>query len=304
VSGDAILNYPLGYRGVVFNEHRNSSGVLDRTKALDTILVERFDFSPLEFRDQRDGLHLLMGGDLGVVSSEFRFISIAGTVVGSTSSKFEDRIAKLSSALDPENAVADDAATRGTSIFDFYSPSDEAGYTGPIRECFFARPTGLPAIYERRGQGLTALFAGQLICVPPRRYLYTAEAKVANAGNSWTVAIPNWTAAMGAPTSGVVTLVLTAAGSNPCVLQYVDTMTGTTYTLNLNLSGIGGGAHSVTVDVANNIVKVDGTRNDAIRTSAVDSGVWQINAGGGTFSVPSGRTNLTSATLAYRQARS
>ncbi len=307
----AILSYPIAWRGgdagsgITLQGHRDTSGnlVSATVDTQDYIEVEKFDFSPLDFRDQRDGLHLLFGGDLGLVSSEFRYVSIQGNVKGSTAAKLEDRVAKLLGVFDPENCQAASATTRGVLPLDFYCPTEEAGYTPLVRELFQGRPTGLPVIFERRAEGYAMQFALQLVCPDPRRYLYTAESKVANAGNGYSIAIPNWTARMGAPTTGVITLALTAAGANPCTLRYVDTASGITKNLNLNLSGIGGGAHTVTVDVETGEIKLDGTNNAALRTSAVDTAQWIVNAGGGTFSVPAGTTNLTSATLAYRQAR-
>jgi hypothetical protein len=301
----AILSFPIGYRGFTLNEHRTSGGAITAANVENTVMVEKFDFSPLEFRDQRDGLHLLMGGDLGMVSDQFRYVSIAGIIKGSSAALLEDRVAKFLSAFHPVNCFAASPTTRGVHDLDFYCPTatPPSGYSSPVRELFKGRPTGLPAVFERRGSGYQMQFAAQLICPDTRRYLYTAEAKVANAGNAWSIAVPNWTSALGAPTTGIVTLELTGAGSSNCTLWYADTLTGVTTVLVLDLSGLGVGAHTITVDVQNNIIKEGSTRKDSLRTSAVDTGFWQVNAGGGTFSVPAGRTNLTSATFASRQAR-
>lgn len=304
----AILSYPIAYRGgdggggITLNNHRTTAGAQTPNVA-DAYVVEKFDFSPIEFRDQRDGLHLLMGGDLGAVSDEFRFLSITGYINGSTGAKLEDRVAKLEAMFNPVNCVAASPSTRGVLPLDFYCPTEVPPVgVSPVHELFSGRPSGIPAVYERRGVGLSMVFALQLICPDTGRYLYTAESKQVTPGAP-SIAIPNWTAAMGAPTKGIITIVMTAAGSNPLVLRYVDTLTGVTTNLNLNLSGIGGGAHTITVDVGSGIIKLDGTANAALRTSAVDTCIWQINAGGGTFSIPSGTSNVTSATLAYRQAR-
>lgn len=299
-----ILSHPLGYRGLVLNGQRNSSGALVEANLNKTILVERFDFSALEFRDQRDGLHLLLGGDLGAVSAEFRYISLSGTIMGDTAGDLEDRVANFLSIFHPENCYAASPSTKGVHDLDFYTPTlvPPSGYTSPVREIFKGRPTALPAVFERRATGYAMVFAAQIICPDTRRYLYTAEAKAANTGNSFSVAIPNWTTTTGAATTGIITLVLTAAGHASCTLRYVDTLTGTTTDLVLDLSGIGAGAHTITVDVGTGVIKEGSTRKDELRTSAVDTGIWQVNAGGGTFSVIN-TTNLTSATFAYRQAR-
>lgn len=293
----------MGYRSLAINAQRDTDGALVRANLQDAIVVEKFDFSPLDFRDQRDGLHLMLGGDLGVVSGEFRFVSMLGYVIASTSAKLEDRCATLMSTFDPENCVAAFPSTRGVSALDFYTPTDAVGYTPKVREVFYGRPTGIPAVFARRGEGYTRNFALQIICPDVRRYLYTAESKVANSAGGWSVAIPNWTAAMGAPTKATCQLVLTGTGSSNCTLRYVDTLTGVTTDLVLDLSGLSAAAHTIDVDLGTGTIKEGSTYKANLRTSAVNTGVWQINAGGGTFSVPTGRTALTSATLAYRQAR-
>lgn len=300
-----IVAYPMGFRSLALNNQRDTAGAFVRASERDATVVEKFDFSPLDFRDQRDGLHLMLGGDLGVVSGEFRFVSMLGYLVGSTAAKLEDRVAALMSAFDPENCVAASPSTRGVHALDFYCPTDSppTGHSSPVREVFYGRPTGLPAVFERRGEGYVKNFALQLICPDVRRYLYTAESKAATSGNSWTVTIPNWAAATGAPTKATVQLVLTGTGSSNCTLRYVDTLTSVTTDLVLDLSGLSAAAHTLDIDLGTGTIKEGSTYKANLRTSAVNTGVWQINAGGGTFSVPTGRTALTSATLAYRQAR-
>jgi hypothetical protein len=300
----AIIEYPMGYRGLVLNEHRNTDGSIDVSQQKDTIIVDRFDFSPILFRDQRDGLHLMYGGDLGVVSSEFRFVNVQGSIAGSTWAALEDRLAKLNAAFHPENAVWDNPSTRGIDLFDFYSPTEESGYVSPVRECFFGRPTGIPQTFEQRAPSRSRRFAVELICTPPGRYLYTAESRTANAGNSWIVTLPNWTEAQGYGVSPILTLVLTGAGSNGCTIWYrLNDDTTIIAALVLDLSGLGVGAHTIVVDVGNGTIREGSTRKDNLRTSAVDTGVWQLQPGGGKLLVVSGRTNLTSVTATYRQAR-
>lgn len=298
---DASLNALIG-----LNDHRDTAGALLFSGAPPAAyVVTRLDFSQLEFRDQRDGLHLLYGGDLGVVSSEFRFVSLQGMIVETSPALLEDRIAKLMSAFQPETMVARSVATRGVLPLDFYCPTNEAGYSPLVHEVFFGRSTGIPAVFDRKGNGLGAIFALQLICPDTRRYLYTPESKVANTGNSYSIALPNWTAAQGADVAPVVTLVLTAAGGATTTIRYVDTLLGTTTDMQLKLDTIGGGAHTVVVDMATYKITLDGARRDDLRISAVNT-FWRIGAGGGTLSVPNtggGRTNLTSATAVYRQAR-
>lgn len=303
MAGSRIVDFPIGWGGLLtLNEHRDTSGVIDPTKVDDTILVDRFDFSTITFRDQRDGMHLLLGGDLGLVSSEFRFVSLLGKVLGSTGAKFEDKVAKFLGAFHPESDVLRSPTTRGVLPLDFYCPTEEVGYTSPVREVFYGRPVGIPSIFERRGDGLGAQFAAEIICPDTRRYLYTPESKACNSGNSWSIALPNWTTLMGADTAGVITLVLTGAGSSNCTLRYVDTAQAITTDLVLDLTGIGSGSHTIVIDMAKMTIKEGSTKKASLRTSAVDT-FWRIGPGGGTFSVPTGRTNLTSATIAYRQAR-
>lgn len=300
----AILDRPIGWASglVTFNEHLDADGVVDPTKVNDTYLVDRFDFSPIQFRDQRDGLHLLIGGDLGLVSSEFRFLRIGGFVKASTWAALEDRIAKLFAAFHPENAVAASPTTRGTRPLDFYSPTAEApaGYSDPVRELFYGRPAGLPAVFERRGSGLAVPFALELVCTPPGRYMYAAESKVANAGNGWSVALPNWTAGQGYAVYPTLTLVLTSTGANDCTVRYVEG--SVTTDLVLDLSGLSASAHTIVVELRDGTAKEGATRKDNLITSTPDK-FWRVGPGGGTMSVPAGQTNLTSVTAAYRQAR-
>ncbi len=238
------------------------------------------------------------------MSSEFRFISIVGTILGSTPAAMEDRIAKLLAAFHPENAVAASPSTRGVTAYDFYTPTGEApsGYTSPVHELFYGRSTGLPQVYARVASGLSTVFAAQIICPDTRRYMYTAESKACNSGNSYSIAVPNWSTSQGADVAPTITLALTGAGSSACKLRYVDTALATTTDLILDLSGIGSGSHTVVVDMANMLITLDGSHAANLRTSDVLT-FWRIGPGGGTFSVPSGTTNLTSATAAYRQAR-
>jgi hypothetical protein len=119
----AILSFPIGYRGFTLNEHRTSGGAITAANVENTVMVEKFDFSPLEFRDQRDGLHLLMGGDLGMVSDQFRYVSIAGIIKGSSAALLEDRVAKFLSAFHPVNCFAASPTTRGVHDLDFYCPT-------------------------------------------------------------------------------------------------------------------------------------------------------------------------------------
>ena len=69
-----LYSFPLAYRGLTLNEHRTAAGALDATKEADTIRVDRFDFSRLQQRDQREPLNLLTGGDLGDASPTFRYL--------------------------------------------------------------------------------------------------------------------------------------------------------------------------------------------------------------------------------------
>lgn len=306
-----IADYPITLRDLsfntrfAFNEHVSTAGVIDRTKAQSTLRVQKFDPNNIEYRDQRDGLHLLYGGDLGVVSGEFRFVQWSGVIVDTSPALLEDRVARLESALNPENMFAAAPSTRGVMPLDFYCPTSEAGYSPIVHEVIYGRSTGMPAVYDRIGSGLGAVFACQLICPNTRRFLYTAESKAANSGNSYQIALPNWTAAMGASVAALVTLVLTGAGGATTTVRYVDTALATTTDFNLNLSGIGGGAHTVAIDMGSGAVTLDGARRDDLMISAVDT-TWRIGPGGGTMSIPNtggGRTNLTSATAVYRQAR-
>lgn len=312
-----VLDYPIGYRSLVtLNEHRSTAGAEVVAQRLSTYLVERFDFSRLQLRDQKSGLHLVSGGDFGAATKVFRFISLLGMVKDTTQALLEDRISRLIQTFDIEEAQYASITTQGVSRLDFYSPTNApaSGFTSPVHEMFLCRPNAHPQIFERRGNSLSVMFALELVCADHRRYLYASTTKTANAGNSWSVACPNWDANMGEMTYPVLTLTLTGTGSAACTIVFTPTTVGSAVTLVLDLSSLSAAAHTVDIDTITGMAYLDGsinpltrvatgTRRDDFLTSDPDTILLGFARNGGVLTVPSGRTALTSVAAEYRQAR-
>lgn len=292
-----ITDFPLGYRGVTFNQHRTAAGAYDSTYEKDTIVLDQFDFSRVQVRDQREGLHALSGGDLGVGTEVFRYLSVAGVIKGSTGEGFEDKVAAVIRALSLDEAQLDSPSTEGVSAFDFYCPTaySGTGIASPVREKFLARPAASLAWIERAQQGLTARFAAELVCPDPRRYLYTATSVTLSSGAGFSNrTLPNWNTTMGRKVYPLITL--TMAGAGHASLTITD---GTT-SLVLNMSAETSG--TFTVDMATGIIKKSSTKRADLRTSGVNT-YWGVPAGGLTTVTMTNTTNVTSAVFSYNQAR-
>lgn len=294
--GGRITDFPIGFRGVTFNRHRTTAGAYDQTYEKDNILISSFDFSRVQIRDQREGLHALTGGDLGVGNEVFRYVSLSGKIKSSTGEKLEDAIAAVSRAFNIEEAQLDSPSTEGVSDLDFYCPTEYSGtgVTSPVHEKFLARPADAPAWVERLHDGLSAVFAAQVVCPDPRRYLYTGTGVLFSAGAGWTQALPNWNATMGRKVYPVITVVLSGAGN--AAMTFSD---GTTSFVG-DFSGETAG--TFTIDMATGIIKKGTTKKAYIRTSAVDT-YWGIPAGGVAAAAITNRTNVTSVAFQYNQAR-
>lgn len=310
-----VLDFPVGYRGWVGNEHRSAAGVEVPAQRLATCLIERFDFSRLQLRDQKSGLHLVSGGDFGSATKVFRFISLLGTIKDTSMALLEDRASRLTQTFDIEESQYASPTTSGVSRLDFYSPTaaPPSGFASPVHECFLARPNAHPQVFERRGNSLAVMFALELVCADHRRYLYDPTAKTANAANAWSIACPNWDANMGEQTFPVLTFTLTGTGSIDCTATFTPTTVGSATSLVLDLTSLAASAHTVDVDMMTGRIYLDGsinpltrvatgTRRDDLLVSDPDT-FWSIPRNGGTFTVPTGRTALTSVKAEFRQAR-
>lgn len=291
------VDFPIGFRGLVLNEHRDVAGDPIRTAMESTYEVTLFDFSALSIRDQVEGLHVDSGADLGVASKEHRRLALRGLVKGETAADLEDRVAALFNAFDVEEAIRATPSTKGVSVLDFYCPTANAptGFTSPVHEAFFARPRGWPVVYERKSQGLAYLWAAELICEDPLRYLYDETSVVFNTANGWSLAMPNWAAGQGVLTFPVLELVLTGAGH--AALTISDGATS----LVLDMSTATAGTFTVDMKTTE-IIKVGVGQRNHVRTSGLDS-FFGVPAGGATWAITN-RTNLTSVTATYRMARS
>jgi hypothetical protein len=305
-----LYDFPQGYRGLVLNEHRTSGGALDMTKEKDTIRVDRFDFSRLQQRDQREPLNILTGGDLGDASATFRYLSIAGMIRAQTGMLLSDKIAQLLQAFNIEESLAAFPTTDGQSPFTFtdvtlVNNGRGTAYTDPsngtsgfyVLEKFLCRPAGFPIITQRRSGGDSAAFAVELICSDPRRYCNTPEAVVLNSGNGYSATCPNWNSLTGWAAPFVATIVTSASGSAAFSLNVTGDGVNA---LVLDLSAVG--AATLTFDSATGLIKIASTHHAELRTSPLATLFARIPRGGNT-AVATNTTNITSVTIAYSQAR-
>lgn len=292
-----VTDFPIGYRGVTANEHRSTAGGYVVASEKDTTIVQQFDFSRLQLRDQREGLHAASGGDLGVGTEVFRYLSLVFKHKGSTGEALEDRLAAYLRAFNIEEAQLDSPTTEGVSALDFYCPTaySGTGVSSPVREKFLARPAAGPAWVSRAQDGLTALMGVELVCPDPRRYLYTATSVTLSSGAGFSNrTLPNWNTTMGRKVYPLITL--TMSGNGHASLTITD---GTT-SLVLNMSAAGAG--TFTIDMATGIIKKSTTKRADLRSSGVNT-FWGVPAGGLTTVSMTNTTNVTSAVFSYNQAR-
>ena len=291
-----ITDFPIGFRGYTFNAHRTAAGAYSPAAEKDTTVVQQLDISPIQLRDQREALHGAVGGDFGTANEIFRFITLVGKIKASTGEKFEDAIAKISRVGSVSEALLDYPSTMGASALDFYSPTEVAatGIASPVREKFMVRPAGPMAWLERSHEGLTALFSLPLVAADPRRLLYTATTVTFSSGAGWTQALPNWTTTMGMKVYPVITVVLSGAGH--ASMTFSDGTTSLVCDFSAETAG------TFTIDMATQLITKGTTKKAYIRTSDVNS-YWGIPAGGVAAAAVTNRTNVSSVTFTYHQAR-
>lgn len=305
-----VYSFPFAYRSLTLNEHRTSAGALDPTKETNTIRVDRFDFSRLQQRDQREPLNLLTGGDLGDAAPTFRYLSLAGMIKGSNGMKLSDKIGALLQTFNVEEAQLESPSTDGLLPLTFTDVTElnngrgtawtdprtgEAGFY--VVEKFLARPAGFPIVTQRRSGGDSAGFAVELVCADPRRYCNTAEAVVLNSGNGFEAGASNWDTAQGWAVPMIVTIVTSANGASNFAFNAPTDAVGQ---LVLDLSAVG--AATIVVDTALGTIKIGSTHRADLRTSTVDTLFARVPRGGGNVKA-SNTTNVTSVTVAYNQAR-
>lgn len=304
-----VYSFPFGYRNLTLNGHRSAAGALIEANLGNSIRVDRFDFSRIQQQDQRESFHLITGGDLGDATAAFRFLSVAGSIVASSGAKLDDWISQLFSTFDVEECQIASPSTNGVLPFTFYGVTETvtgrgASFTDPVtglvageflKERFLARPSGFPIITQRRSGGDTALFALELACPDPRRYIDTAESVVANAGNGYSATAFNWSAALGKALRPLITVVMSGNGASNLTIA----IAGGGGPLVLNMSAAGAGTW--VIDTATGLITKAGVHQASLRTSAVDSFPF-LKAGSSLVTVTN-TTNVTSVTLDYRQAR-
>lgn len=289
-----ISDFPIGLRGYTFNKHRTTAGAYDDTYQSDTTIVQSFDFSPVQVRDQREALHAVTGGDFGTGNEVFRFLSLLVKIKASTGENLEDEIAKIVRLGSLGEALLDYPTTMGASALDFYCPTNisATGIATPVREKFLVRPAGPTAWVERSHDSLTALASLSMVAADPRRYLYTAT--TVSFTNTSPQALPNWTTTLGYKVYPVVTLVMSGNGSASLTIS-----DGTT-SLVLDMSAAGAG--TFTIDMGTGIIKKGTTVRADLRSSGVNT-YWGIPAGGVAAATITNRTNITTSTMTYNQSR-
>lgn len=305
-----VYNFPFGYRSLVMNAHRTATGAEDATRLADTIRVNAFDFSRLQQQDQREAFNLVSGGDVGDATLAFRFLSIGGVIRASNGSKLTDRISEIEATFDVEEAQLASAATAGVLPFTFTDVTEVVtgrgtAYTDPVsqlvtgewvKERFYARPAAYPIITQRRSGGDTALFACELACPDPRRYLDVAESVVLNAGNGFSATCPNWNALMGKTVAPLLTIVMAGNGAANLTIDAAGDLAGP---LILNMAAAGAG--TFTVDSATGRIQKAGVDRADLRASAVNT--YPAIKPGGAVVAATNTANLTTVTISYRQAR-
>lgn len=299
MAGAGVFDFPFTYRSLTLNGHRTTAGALNIGAAeADTYRVERFDPSRVQMRDQREPLHLIAGGDLGDASKTFRYLSIAGSILASTQAKLDDAISSILSTFDIDEVQLAYPTTEGISPLTFYSPTDLVGYSPVQKERFYVRPAGFPAIPERRSTGLSVPFAVELVCADPRRYRDSETVVTLNAGNSWTATAANWSSAVGIHVFPVITITMSGAGASNFAFNVISDSVNN---LVLNLSTLAA-ANVVTYDCATGKLLLGTTQRADLRTSAVNTTMPYIPAGGSSVQVAN-TTGVSSVVVTYRQAR-
>lgn len=288
----SILDFPFTYGSWTGNRHRTTAGDYDRTYEKDTDVVKVFDFARLVTRDQREGSHQRIGGDLGIATEQFRFLALIVQIKRSSHAALEDALSTFERAFDVQEAQIDSPSTRGIRAFSFYTPTAQAGYTSPVRELYFARPDTMPQFRRVESGGKAIIASTQLICEDPRRYLYTAES-IAWSPLSSPATLPNWTATIGRLVHPILTIVMSGNGASNL------TIADGTRSLVLDMSAAGAG--TFTVDSFTQRIYKGSADADDLRTSDPDT-FPLVPAGGASWTMTN-RTNVTSASVAYRQAR-
>jgi hypothetical protein len=305
------LDYPvtweIGGRSLTLNGHRGADGELVRAYLEHTYQLEAYDFSPLDIREQREGMHLLTGGDLGPANRQFRHVSLRGVMKAETPGDLEDMEAELFAAFDLDHAQLDAPTTFGLGRLVHSSPTQLSapGIYTLVREGFECRPENYPISYERRGpRGYTRAFAVQLVTGYPYRLLYPAEAIVFSTAAGWSQRLPNWTTRHGGTSRLSFDVLLTMDVSPDADLTISDG----TRSLVMDLSNFNnGGADLVRVDMWSKQLYHPASEDadlvglGGVRTSDIDS-FFDVPAGGVDVTVTH-TTGIESITARYHQSR-
>jgi hypothetical protein len=295
------LDYPIiwaiGSRELVLNGHRTLDGEMDRALLDQHYLVEAYDFSPLDIREQREGFHLLTGGDFGPADRQFRHISLRGVIVAPSWHVLDDMEAEFLAAFDIEHAELDNPSEYGVGTLKHVS---ETAFSGPaigdrIVEGFYCRPEAYPVTFDRRGQrSTTRAFLAQLVAGYPYRVLFPQHSVVFSAAEGWSQDLPNWNDRIGGISRLTFDIEHTGNGDSDF------TITDGTRALTLDMSSAGT-SHLYVEMWSKQIYNTVPVDKAELRTSDIDS-FFDVPPGGVSVTI-SNVTNIASVTATYHQTR-
>jgi hypothetical protein len=151
----STLDRPFFYRSWTGNQHRTTHGLYDRTDESNTDLVQVFDYARLSVREQREGSHLRIGGDLGIATEQFRFLALVALIKRDSYAKLEDALSAFARTFDVQEAQVDSPSTRGLYSFQFYAPTTIKGiaqhHINTIGGAFATPPTSVWRLGEAFG---------------------------------------------------------------------------------------------------------------------------------------------------------
>lgn len=295
---DYPITWAIGSRELVLNNHRTPDGEIDDAAlAGGHYVVEAYDFSPLDIREQREGMHLGIGGDFGPANRVFRHISLRGVIVAPDSPTLDYMEAEFLAAFDIDHAESDNPTGFGEGTLKHWSDTSFSGpgIGGRVLEGFYCRPEAYPVTFDRRGvRGQTRAFLTQLVAAYPYRVLFPQESVVFSAAAGWSQALPNWNARIGGFSR--LTLDIEHVGNGASNL----TLSDGTRTLVLDMSSAGN-SHLYVEGWTRQIYNTVPEPKQNLRTSNIDS-FFDVPPGGITLAVGN-TTNIASVTATYHQTR-
>lgn len=219
----------FGHNSFVLNEHFNTDGTLDRTKAQSTLVIDELEGGPA-FRDLRDPYHLATGGALGRVHKGLVSFRMSGRVLvpdATQEASLADRKRAFLAAFDPALCYRDSPTTDGAYALDYSEKTlDTATYpTGRISLRYYLRPNDRPRwVEDIKDSGAIRIALG-LVGADPRCYEQTEQTLALTAGSPTGNVVNRGTA----PAPLKATITMTGAGN----AAFTITRSGVSFILNL-----------------------------------------------------------------------